>query len=297
MDMSKFDVIRGMDWLTAYRVVIDCERSRVTTYMQDGTRVVFQGDKHDILPHIVYESKCQVQLAGWLASLTLEDEERLDLELPRIVCEYVDVFPDELPGLPPQRVVDFGIELHPGTSPISMAPHRMAPVELQELRVQLQELLDKGFIRPSTSPWAAPVLFAKKKDKTLRLCIDYRQLNRVTIKNRYPLPRIDDLFNQLRGARVYSKIDLRTSYHQLRVREIDIPKIAFRTRYGHFEFTVMPFEMTNAPTTFMDIMHRVFQPYLDQFVVVFVDDILIYSQSEWEHEYHLRIVLQLLRDH
>ena len=142
----------------------------------------------------------------------------------------MDVFPDELPELPPQRVVDFGIELHPGTSPISMTPHRMAPVELQELRVQLQELLDKGFIRPSTSPWGAPVLFAKKKDKTFRLCIDYRQLNRVTIKNRYPLSRINDLFDQLRGTRVYSKIDLRTSYHQLRVREIDILKTAFRTR-------------------------------------------------------------------
>ena len=200
MDISEFDVILGMDWLTAYRVVIDCERRRVTTYMQDGTRVVFQGDKHYILPQIVYESRCQGQLAGWLASLTLEDEERPDLDLPRVVCDYVDVFPDELPRLPQQRVVDFGIELRHGISPISMIPHRMRPVELQEFRVQLQELLDKGFIRPNTSPWGAPVLFAKKKDKTLRLCINYRQLNRVAIKNRYPLPRIDDLFDQLRGA-------------------------------------------------------------------------------------------------
>ena len=165
----------------------------------------------------------------------LEDEERPDLDLPRVVCQYVDVFPDELPGLPLQRVVDFGIELHPATSPISMTPHRMAPVELQELKVQLQELVDKGFIRPSTSPWGAPVLIAKKKDKTLRLCIDYRQLNRVMIKNQYPLPRTDDLFDQLKGARVYSKIDLRTGYHQLRVKEIDIPNTAFRTSYGNFE--------------------------------------------------------------
>ena len=126
-----------MDWLTTYRVVIDCERRRVTTYTQDCTRVVFQGDKQDIFPQIVYESKCQGQLASWLASLTLEDEKRPDLDLPRVVCDYVDVFPDELPGLPPQRVVDFGIELHPSTSPISMTLHRMAPVELQELRVQL----------------------------------------------------------------------------------------------------------------------------------------------------------------
>ena len=139
-----------------------------------------------------------------------------------------------------------------------MTPHMMAPVELQELRVQLQELLDKGFIRPSTSPWGAPVLFAKKKDKTLRLRIDYRQLNRVTIKNRYPLPRIDELFDQLRRARVYSKIDLHTSYHQLRVRDIDIPKTEFRTRYGHFEFTVIPFGLMNAPAAFMDLMHRIF---------------------------------------
>ena len=297
MDMSEFDVILGMDWLIAYRVVIDCERMRVTAYTQDGTRVIFQGDKHDILPQIVYESKCQGQLTSRLASLTLEDEVRPDLNLPRVVCEYEDVFSDELPGLPLQRVIDFGIELHPGTSPIFMTPHRMAPVELQELGVQLQELLNKGFIRPRTSPWGAPVLFAKKKDKTLRLCIDYRQLNRVTVKNRYPLPRIDDLFDQLRGGRVYSKIDLRTGYHQLRVRETDIPKIAFRTRYGHFEFAVMPFGLTNVPAAFIDLMHRVFQPYLDQFVVVFMDDILIYSQSKCEHEYHLRIVLQLLRGH
>ena len=209
----------------------------------------------------------------------------------------MDVFPDELPGLPPQRVVDFGIELHPGISTISMTPHRMAPVELRELRVQLQELLDKGFIKKSTSPCGAPALFAKKKGKTLQLCIDYRHLNRVMIQNRYTLPRIDALFDQLRGARVYSKIDLHTGYYQLRVRDTDIPKTAFRTRYGHFEFTVMPFGLTNAPAAFMDLMHRVFQPYLDQSVVVFMDDILIYSQSEWEHEYHLKIVLQLLRDH
>ena len=140
--MSEFDVILEMDWLIAYRIAIDCERRRVTAYTQDGTRVVFQGDKHDILPQTVYESRCQGQLAGWLASLTLEDEERPDLDLLRVVCEYVDVFLDELPGLPPRRVVDFDIKLHPGTLPISMTPHRMAPVELQELRVQLRELLD-----------------------------------------------------------------------------------------------------------------------------------------------------------
>ena len=152
-------------------------------------------------------------------------------------------------------------------------------------------MLDKGFIRPNISPWGALILFAKKKDKTLRLCIDYRQLNRVTIKNRYPLPMIDDLFDQLREAQVYSKIDLYIGYHQLRVREADIPKIAFRTRYEHFDFIVMPFGITNTPAAFMDLMHRVFQPHLDQFVVIFVDDILIYSKIKEEHEDHLRTVL------
>ena len=230
---------------------------RITAYTRDGIRVTFQGEKHDALPQTVHDSRWSGQLIGWLARLTLEDEGRLDLSLPRVVCEYEDIFPDELPGLPLNRDADFIIELHPGMSPISMTPPRMAPVELQKLKVQQQELLDKGFIRLSTSPWGALVMFAKK-DKTLRLCIDYRQLSRVTIKNRYPLPMIDDLFDQLRGVQVYSKVYLHTSYHQLRFREADIHKTTFRTWYRHFEFTVMPFGLTNALATFMDLMHRVF---------------------------------------
>ena len=206
----------------------------------------------------LYDFRWHGQLIVWLASLTLEDEARQELGLPWVVCEYENVFPDKLPGLPLQRDVDFTIELHPSTSSISMTPHRMAPAELQELKVQLRELLNRGFIRPSTSPWGSPMLFAKKNDKTLRLCIDYRQLNRITIKNRYPLSMIDDLFDQPRGAQMYSKIDLCTGYHQLRVREEDIPKTTFWTRYGHFKFTMMPFGLTNAPTAFMDLMHRVF---------------------------------------
>ena len=154
-----------------------------------------------------------------------------------------------------------------------------------------------GFIRPSTSPWGAPALFAQQKDGSLRLCIDYRKLNRVTVKNKYPMPRIDDLFDQLRGATCFSKIDLRSGYHQLRVRREDIPKTAFRTRYSHYEFVVMPFGLTNAPATFMDLMNRIFRAYLDRFVVVFVDDILIYSPSEEEHQFHLSVVLELLREH
>jgi hypothetical protein len=177
-----------------------------------------------------------------------------------------------------------------------MAPFRMAPTELKELKIQLQELLEKGFIRPSTSPWGAPALFVKKKEGTLRLCIDYRQLNRVTSKNRYPLPRIDDLFDQLRGATCFSKIDLRSGYHQLRVRDSDIQKTAIRTRHGHYEFLVMPFGLTNAPAVFMCLMNKIYTQYLDEFVVVFIDDILIYSVTGEPHEQHLRTTLQILRD-
>ncbi|KAL0458154.1 UNVERIFIED_CONTAM: Retrovirus-related Pol polyprotein from transposon [Sesamum latifolium] len=187
-------------------------------------------------------------------------------------------FPEELPGLPPHREVDFEIETIPGAAPISIAPYRMAPSELKELKKQLEELLDKGFIRPSISPWGAPVLFVKKKDGSMRLCIDYRQLNRITIKNKYPLPRIDDLLDQLKGATVFSKIDLRSGYWQLRIEEGSISKTAFRTRYGHYEFVVMPFGLTNAPAAFMSLMNKTLQPFLDQFVIVFIDDILIYSR-------------------
>ncbi|KAL0560988.1 hypothetical protein IC582_001406 [Cucumis melo] len=190
--------------------------------------------------------------------------------------EFLDVFPDDLSSLPPDRDIEFTIELLPGTTPISQAPYRMAPSELKELKMQLQELVDKGCIRPSVSSWGAPVLFVKKKNGTLRLCIDYRQLNKVTIHNKYPLPRIDDLFDQLRGAALFSKIDLRSGYHQLKVRESDIAKTTFRTRYGHYEFQVMPFGLTNATAVFMDLMNRIVHQYLDQFVIVFIDDILLY---------------------
>nr|GFC07926.1 transposon Ty3-I Gag-Pol polyprotein [Tanacetum cinerariifolium] len=158
-----------------------------------------------------------------------------------------------------------------------------------ELKDQLQELSERGFIRPSVSPWGAPVLFVKKKDSSMRLCIDYRELNKITIHNRYPLPRIDDLFDQLQGAMHFSKIDLRSGYHQLRVKEQDISKTAFRTRYGHYEFLVIPFSLTNAPAVFMDLMNRVFHEFLDKFVIMFIDDILVFSKSKEEHEDHLRI--------
>nr|GFB51410.1 putative reverse transcriptase domain-containing protein [Tanacetum cinerariifolium] len=169
------------------------------------------------------------------------------------------------------------------------------PEDLPELSDQLQELSDKGFIRPSSSPWGAPVLFVKKKDGSFRMCIDYRELNKLTVKNCYPLPRIDDLFDQLQGSSIHSKIDLRSGYHQLRVREADIPKTTFRTCYGHYKFQVTSFGLTNAPAIFMDLMNRVCKPYLDKFVIVFIDDILIYSNSEQEHEKYLKLILELLK--
>ncbi|GKF37127.1 putative reverse transcriptase domain-containing protein, partial [Tanacetum coccineum] len=166
---------------------------------------------------------------------------------------------------------------------------------MKELSEQLKELSDKGFIRPSSSPWGAPVLFVKKKDGSFRMCIDYRELNKLTVKNRYPLSRIDDLFDQLQGSSVYSKIDLSSGYHQLRVREEDILKTTFRTRYGHYEFQVMPFSLTNALAVFMDLMNRVCKPYLDKFVIVFIDDIIIYSKNKQEHLEHLKLILELLK--
>ncbi|XP_070034799.1 uncharacterized protein [Nicotiana tomentosiformis] len=173
-----------------------------------------------------------------------------------VVNELPDSFLDELPGLPPEREIELSIDLLPDTQPISIPPYRMSPTELRELKEQLRDFLEKGFIRPSTSPWEAPVLFVKKKDGSLRMCIHYRHLNKVTIKNKYPLPRIDDLFDQLQGAKCFSKINLRRAYHQVRVKEKDISKTAFSTRYGHFELLVMSFDLTNAPTVFMDMMNR-----------------------------------------
>ena len=301
LPMNQFDVVLGMDWLSRYGAIVDCHRMRVTLTTGSGTIVTYQGGinpvtEERLLRHSVGGRR---NLACFSFLSALEGESGIageNVEVP-VVDEYTDVFPDELPGLPPDREIEFCIDLLPETAPISIAPYRMAPAEMKELRKQLGELTEKGFIRNSTSPWGAPVLFAKKHDGSLRLCIDYRQLNRVTVKNKYPLPRIDELFDQLGGSRYYSKIDLRSGYHQLKIREDDIPKIAFRTRYGHYEFLVMPFGLTNAPAAFMDLMNRVFRPYLDQFVIVFIDDILVYSKTWEEHEQHLRIVLQTLREH
>jgi hypothetical protein len=207
------------------------------------------------------------------------------------------VFPNDLPGMPLERAIEFKIELQPGTTPISKTSHKMSPMEMKELKIQLQGLLDKGYICPSTSPWGCSALFVEKKDKELCLCMDYRPLNAVTIRNKYPLPRIDILFDQLAGAQVFFKIDLRSDYHQIKIHAEDIPKTAFTTRYGLYEYLVMSFGLTNALAHFMYLMNSVLMPELDLFVMVFTDDILVYSKSMEEHEEHLRIVLQRLREH
>jgi hypothetical protein len=207
------------------------------------------------------------------------------------------VFPDDLLGMPPERAIEFKIELQPGTAPIAKSLYKVSLVELKELKVQLQGLLDKGYIHPSTSPRGCSALFVEKKDKELCLCVDYRPLNVITIKNKYQLPHIDILFDQLAGAQVFSKIDLRSGYHQIKICGEDIPKTTFTTRYGLFEYLVMSFGLTNVPAHFMYLMNSVFMLELDKSVVVFIDDILVYSKSMEEHEEHLRVVLQRLREH
>nr|GEV87809.1 putative reverse transcriptase domain-containing protein [Tanacetum cinerariifolium] len=260
LELGSFDVIIGKDWLAKYHAVIVCDEKLVRIHFGNETLIV---------------RGCHVFLAHVTTKKT-EDK-------------------SELSSLPLTRQVEFHIDLMPGATLIVRAPYRLAPSEMKELSDQLQELSDKGFIRLSSSHWGATILFVKKKDGSFRMCIDYRELNKLTVKNRYPLPRINDLFDQLQGSSVYSKIDLRSGYHQLRVREEDILKMAFRTRYGHYEFQVMPFGLTNASTVLIDLMNRVCKPYLDRFVIVFIDDILIYSKNKKEHEKHLKTIMELLK--
>ncbi|WVZ75843.1 hypothetical protein U9M48_023867 [Paspalum notatum var. saurae] len=278
------DVILGMEWLKQHKAMIDVGSRTVQLRSSSGTDVIIHVPLHKHVSHTVNVAEPQTE-AQALAKIP-------------VACEYPDVFPEELPGLPPDREVEFRIDLIPGTAPVSKRPYRMAPDELKELKTQLQEQLDKGFIRPNSSPWGCPALFVEKKDQGgKRLCVDYRPLNAVTVENKYPLPHIDILFDQLKGATVFSKIDLRSGYHQIKVREEDIPKTTFSTRYGLYEYLVMSFGLTNAPAFFMYLMNSVFMNELDKFVVVFIDDILVYSKNEKEHEEHLRIVLSRLREH
>jgi len=268
------DVIMGMNWMKEWDAVIDTGK-RVLSLREPRGSGSFQVP----LPHRF--DFASISCATHVVPLP---------QIP-VVCEFPDVFPEELPGLPPDTEVEFAIELIPSTAPISRRPYRMPPNELAELKNQLKELLDKGFIQPSSSEWGCPALFVKKKDQSLRMCVDYCPLNAVTIKNKYPLPMIDILFDQSSKARMFSKIDLRSGYHRIKIRPQDIPKTAFSTRYGLYEYLVMSFGLTNAPAYFMYLMNSVFMPELDKFVVVFIDDILVYSENEQDHVEHLRVVL------
>jgi hypothetical protein len=274
------DVILGMNWLRQHGAVIDALQQTIQLDSPNG--------KYKLLIQVSTPKRAVERVCA----ATIKEVK----DIP-VVREFPDVFPEDLPGLPPERDVEFVIELQPGTAPISRRSYRMAPKELAELKTQLQDLLNKGFIRPSSSPWGCPAIFVKKKDQTLRLCVDYRPLNEVTIKNKYPLPRIDLLFDQLSGAKVFSKIDLRSGYHHIRNHPEDVPKTVFTTRYGLYEYLVMSFGLTMAPAHFMYLMNSVFMPELDKFVVVFIDDILIYSKTKEDHAEHLRIVLTRLREH
>ncbi|XP_070667535.1 uncharacterized protein [Malus domestica] len=268
----EFSMPRGMDWLHYNHARLDCYEKVVTFHRLGMPIVTFiderSGLKHGVITVMKTRRPLSKGCQGYLAHIVLANETTASVEDVGVVRHFPDVFPEELPGLPPDREVEFTIDLLPGTNPISLTPYHMAPAKLKELKTQLQKLVDKSFIQPSTSPWGTLVLFVRKKDRTLRLCIDYRQLNR---------------------------IDLRSGYYQLKIRSDDVPKTAFRTRYGHYEFLVMPFRLTNAPTAFMNLMNRVFHPYLDRFVIVFIDDILVYSKNETDHARHLRLVLKMLR--
>ena len=252
-----------MDLLASYHASVDYFGKWVTFNIPGQPKFSFEGNHVDKPLYVILalqdNSLLKKGCQGFLAYVVVCDENEVRLEDIPIVMDFLDTFPNDLPGLPQDREVEFTIDLVLGTTSISKAPYRMTPIELKKLKVQLQELLDKGFIRPSVSPWRALMLFVKKKDGSMRLCIDYRELNKVTIRNKYPLPRIDALFNQLWGACVLSKIDLCFGYHQLRVKSEHLPKTTFRTRYGHYEFLIMPFGLANAPAAFMDLMKMVFK--------------------------------------
>nr|GEU73074.1 putative reverse transcriptase domain-containing protein [Tanacetum cinerariifolium] len=269
IELGTFDIIIRMDWLVGRDTIIVC-----------GKKVV----------HTPYKNKMLVVKGDRGASRLKKRFQDVPM-----IRGFLDVFLEDFLGLLLPRQVEFRIELMPEAAPVACAPYRLAPSEMKELSDQLKDLSEKGFIRPSSSPWGAPVLFVKKKDGSFCICIDYCELNKLTVKNWSPLLRIDDLFDQLQGLSVYSRIDLQSGYHQLCIREEDIPITTFRTRYGHYKFQVMPFGLTNAPMVFMDLMNRVFNLYLDKFVIVFIDDILIYSKNKEEQKEHLKIILELLK--
>jgi hypothetical protein len=273
------DVILGINWMKRHRALLDTAARTVHLESPEHGNATLRLALTPVTSAVVHHTAAQ------------------NLEDILVAYEFPDVFPEDLPGMPPDQDVEFINELQSGMTPISRRPYRMTPTELAELKVQLNELLDNGYIHPSFSPWSCPSLFVKKKYQSLRLCIDYQPLNAITIKNKYPLPCIDILFDQLAGARVFFKVDLCLGYHQIKIRPEDVPKTTFSTRYGLYEYLVMSFGLINAPAHFMYLMNSVFMPELDKVVVVFIDDILIYFESEEEHAQHLRVILQRFRDH
>lgn len=298
------DLILGKHWCEAHYTQIDSSTNEISFKYQDK-QVILTATEY-FKSQFVSINNIMNDIANDLPCFAImleqqnnqETSQSHDPAIESLLREFSDVLPDELPrGLPPKRSKNFDIELTPDATPQKNGLYHMSATELDELKRQLDELLEAGFIRPSQSPWGAPVLFATKKDGTLRLCVDYRSLNRLTKKNCYPLPRIDDIFDQLSDAKYFSKIDLRSGYHQIQINEESIPVTAFRTRYGHFEYVVVPFGLTNAPAVFMALMHDVFKRELDSFIIVYLDDILIYSKTKEEHVEHLKFALTRLREH
>ena len=316
LNTHAFDIVLGKPWLAATNPDIDWTTNTVT-FTHEGKRHRWDPSEPELLS--VLQAKramrkpsahaylCHLRAtpseASPAAAAIEGDQEGAGAQstpppaIQSLLHEFRDVFQDVPAGLPPQRALAHAIDLTPGAEPPHRPVYRMPTDELEELRRQLQLLLEKGWIRPSTSPFGAPILFVRKKDGTLRMVVDYRLLNKVTIKNKYPLPRVDDLLDRLHGAKFFTKIDLQQGYYQIRLREEDIHKTAFRTRYGHYEFTVMPMGTCNSPATFCALMDNVFAPYLDKFLVIYLDDILVYSRTLEEHVQHVATVLRTLREH
>ena len=314
--LPKHDIILGKPWLERWNPHINWRTNEIefrfndqeiTIKPQGPQFLAAKTPERKTVPSQItiitaQQAEQAIQQGDELFALTISESKEL-IEVPdervrALLAEFSDVFPEKLPAeLPPPREVDHRIELEPGSVPPSRPIYRMSPLELEELRKQLDELIASGYIQPSRSPYGAPILFVKKKGGDLRMCVDYRALNKITIKNKYPIPLIDDLVDQLHGAKIFSKIDLRSGYYQVRIHPDDIAKTAFRSRYGHYEFRVMPFGLTNAPATFMTLMQNVLRPLLDKCVIVYIDDILVYSRDPEEHAQHLRQVFQLLREH
>jgi hypothetical protein len=305
-ELYHYDFVFGKPWLTVFNPVVNWKLNAVSLVHAGKTHVLLGSQRSGLPEYVVSSMEVEglvearepvyvVKLNG--VNVDPDDNGYDVLWLEQLLQEFSDVLSGLPEGLPPARAGDHHIRLEPDTAPPASRIYPLSGAHIAELRAQLQELLEKGFIRPSASPYGAPILFVPKKDGGWRLCIHYRALNKVTIRNQHPLPRIDEMFEQLHGSCVFSKLDLASGYHQIRMHGESIEKTAFKTRYGHYEFVVMPFGLTNAPATFQSVMNTILAPFLDRFVLVYLDDILIYSKSVEEHVEHLKSVLTAVREH